>query len=234
MEENKLRKGNIIKNLRYIKRIRSTIFPIHRGTSIKFLKLMADLNFKSPFDWSKIWKTCLSFYINSLAELSQQLDEYNTRLKYEEKIEKRIMKAEKHESVTYLNDVLYKYRVLVPSDYKYRMETLVDYITAAVIAYDKNLKSINYALRKYVIPLKDKFREHTEDPYFIKKRRFSANYVLRKYHIRLSRDDVGIKDDKEFLRYFKHVYASVIAYQMGITPDWLIGHYWGSDWLGER
>ena len=234
LKENNLKKGNIIENFRYIKRIRSTIFPIHRGTSIEFLKLMNELNFKSPFDWNNVWKACLTFYINSLAELSDQLDEYNIRLKYEEEIEKQIIKkAEKHESVTYLNDILYKYRVLVPIDYKYKMEMLVDYLTAAIIAYDKNLKSINYALRKYVIPLKEKFREHAEDVHFVMKRRFLSNDVLRLYGITLSRDDIEIKDEKEFQKYFKYVYASVIAYQMGITPDWLISHYWGSAWLGE-
>lgn len=232
LKENNLQKGNIIKNLRYIKRIRSTKFPIHRGASGELLRLMRKLSFKPPFDWNKVWKACLTMYINSLAELSDQLDEYNTRVKYQREIEEeRMKKSEKHENVIYLNDILYKYRVLVPIDYKYKMKTLVDYLTAAIITYDKNLKSINYALRKYVIPFKDKFREHTEDIYFIKKRRFLNNEFLRRYGILLFRDDVGIKDDKEFQRYFRYVYAAVVAYQMGITPDWLIRHYWGSSWL---
>ena len=232
LEENNLQKGNIIKNLRYINRIRNTAQIFHRGTSSKFLLLMRELSFKPPFDWNKVWKACLTMYINSLAELSDQLDEYNTRVKYQREIEEeRMKKSEKHENVIYLNDILYKYRVLVPIDYKYRMKTLVDYLTAAIIAYDKNLKSINYALRKYVIPLKDKFREHTEDIYFVKKRRFVNNEFLRGYGILLFRDDVEIKDDKEFQRYFRYVYASVVAYHAGVRPDWLISHYWGSDWL---
>ncbi|MDH5267652.1 MAG: hypothetical protein OEW62_08265, partial [Candidatus Bathyarchaeota archaeon] len=52
LEENSLQKGNIIKNLRYIKRIRSFCFPFHRGTSSKFVNLMMKLNFKPPFNWS--------------------------------------------------------------------------------------------------------------------------------------------------------------------------------------
>lgn len=235
LEENNLQKGNIIKNFRYIKRIRSTVFPIHRGTSSELIQLMRKLNFKPPFDWSNIWKECVNMYVNSLADLSDRLDEYNFRIEYRKEIEEEIIKkSEERGSVIYLNDFLYKYRVLVPTNYKYKMKTLVDYLTASIVAYDRKLKSINYALRKYVIPLKNKFREHTEDVYFVKKRRLLFNEFLERYGIILSRDDIGIESDKEFQRYFRYVYASVIAYQMGITPDWLISHYWGSSWFDEK
>lgn len=239
LEENALQKGKIIENLRYIKRIRNTLFPIHRGTSSKFFTLMRELDFKPPLDWNNVWKACLAMYTDSLAELSKRLDEYNFRIEYQKEIEEqRIKKSERHEGVIYLNDILYKYRVLVPVDFKYKMEMLVDYLTAAIIAYDKNLKSMNYALKKYVIPLKDKFREHAEDVYFVKKRRILQHDFLQGYGIILSRDDIGIRDEKEFQRYFRHVYASVLAYHMGVTPDWFISYYasavWGTSWLGKR
>ena len=233
LEENNLRKGNIVKNLRYIKSLRNKAPTYHRGTSNEFLQLLRKLNFKSQFDWNDVWKTCHNLYENSLYELSNRLEEYNIRVEYPREIDEERMKLKKRENIIYLNDILYKYRVLVPTDYKYKMKTLVDYLTAAIIAYDKNLKSINYALRKYVIPLKDKFTEHAEDIYFLKKRRFIRNEFIRQYKIFLFRDDIGIKDEEEFQRYFKHVYASVVAYHSSMTPDWLIRHYWGSSWLDD-
>jgi len=234
LDENNLQKGNMIKNLRYIKRIRSFYFPFHRGTSSKFVNLMMKLNFKPPFNWSAIWKECLDMYLNSLEDLLDQLNEYNFRIEYRKEIEEEITKSAKHGSVFYLNDLLYKYRVLVPTRYKYEMKTLVDYLTAAIVAYDRKLKSIDYALSKYVTPLKNKFREHEEDLYFVGKRRFVNNEFLRGYGIILSRDDIGIKTDKEFDRYFRYVYASVVAYHAGMKPDSLIRYYWGSSWLGEN
>ena len=239
LEENNLQKGNVIENLRYIKRIRNTAYPIHRGTSIEFLKLMRRLNFRPPFNWSDIWKKCLSFYINSLAGLADRLYEHNARIEYPGEIEEEIIeRSGKHGTVIYLNDILYKYRVLVPSDFKYKMTMLVDYLTAAIIAYDRNLKSMNYALKRYVIPLRDKFREHSEDVYFVKKRRYIKHSFLELYKIILTRDDIGIKDEKEFQRYFRHVYASVLAYHMGLSLDWFVNYYarphWGSSWLGRR
>jgi hypothetical protein len=129
-----------------------------------------------------------------------------------------------------LNDYLYKYRLLVPlKDEGFQL--LYDYLTAAVIAYDKNLKSIDYALRKYVEPLKDKFREHKEDLFFIKKRRYIINEQLKTYGIMVSRDDIGINDDKEFQKYFRYLWAAFAAYQMGMSPDWIIKGYWGSSYL---
>lgn len=228
LEENKLKKGNITRNLRYIKRIRNTLFPFHRGTSGEFVELMRELSFRFPLDWSNLWKTCLSMYLNSLAELQNQLDELNMRRNYQKGIEnQKIEKSRKNGSVIYLNDVLFKYRILIPTDYKFKNKLLIDYITASIIAYERNLKSINYALRKYVIPLKDRFREHTEDVYFVKRRRFVNNRLLQQHRILLSRDEIGIKDEKEFQRYFWYIYASVVAYYMDITPDWLVTHYWG-------
>jgi hypothetical protein len=233
LEENNLQKGNVIENLRYIKGIRNTVFPIHRGTSSKFLRLMRKLDFKPPFNWSEVWKKCVNMYVNCLAELSDRLDEYNSRIEYRKGEKEIITKSGRKGSLIYLNDFLYKYRVLVPIEHKHEMETLVNYLTAAVIAYDRKLKSINYALRKYVIPLKDKFTEHAEDIHFVKRRRFLFNDLLKRYGIILSRDDIGIRDDKEFYRYFRYLYAAVVAYQMDITPDWLINNYWGSSWLPE-
>ena len=234
LDENNLQKGNIIKNLRYIKRIRSFCFPFHRGTSSKFVNLMMKLNFKPPFNWSAIWKECLDMYLNSLEDLLDQLNEYNFRIEYRKEIEEEITKSAKHGSVLYLNDLLYKYRVLVPTRYKYKGKELVDYLTAAIVAYERKLKSIDYALSKYVTPLKNKFREHEEDLYFVGKRRFVNNEFLRGYGIILSRDDIGIKTDKEFDRYFRYVYASVVAYSVSMKPDSLIRYYWGSSWLGEN
>ena len=234
LEENNLKKGNIINNLRKVKKIRNTVFPFHRGTSRKFVNLMRELSFEPPFELSAIWEKCLDMYLNSLDEFLAQLNEYNFRIEYRKEIREEIAKSAKDESVIYLNDFLYKYRVLVPTKYKYEMETLVDYLTAAIIAYDRKLKSIDYALRKYVIPLKDKFREHVEDIYFIKKRRFTSfkNELFRGYGIILSRDDIGIEDDKDFDRYVRYVYASLVAYHAGMKPDSLIRYYWGSSWLG--
>ena len=239
LEENKLEKGNIIENLRYIRRIRNTIRPIHRGTSISFLQSMRKLNFKPPFNWSDIWKECVDMYVNSLTELIARLDEYNSRIEYQKEIEEEtIERLGKEGTVIYLNDILYKYRVLVPYDFKYKMKMFVDYLTAVIIAYDRNLKSMNYVLKRYVIPLRDKFREHAEDVYFVKKRRFIKHSFLQLYGIILMRDDIGIEDEKEFHRYFRHVYASVLAYHMGVTLDWFVNYYarafWGSSWLGRR
>ena len=234
LDENNLQKGNIIKNLRYIKRIRSFNFPFHRGTSSKFVNLMMKLNFKPPFNWGAIWKECLDMYLNSLKDLLDQLNEYNFRIEYRKEIEEEITKSAKRGSVIYLNDFLYKYRVLVPTRYKYKGKTLVDYLTAAIVAYERRLKSIDYALRKYVTPVKNKFREHEEDLYFVMKRRSLNNELLRGYGIILSRDDIGIKSDKEFERYFRYIYASVAAYSVSMRPDSLIRYYWGSSWLGEN
>jgi len=232
LEENNLRKENIIRNFRYIKKIRNNVFPIHRGTSDEFLSLMQELGFKSPYDWDNIWKTCIGLYVNGLAELRDQLAEYLSRIHYQRDLEtKRIETSQERGNVIYLNDVLYKYRVLVPTTYKRKTKMLVDYLTAAIIAYDKKLKSMDYALKKYVIPLKDKFREHKEDIYFVTKRRFANNSLLKQYNILLSRDDIGIANDEEFIKYFRHVHVSIMAYHMGITLDWFITHYAGYSWL---
>jgi hypothetical protein len=230
LEEKNLEKKNIIENLRTIKRIRNTVFPIHRGTSKEFLELMFAIGSKPPFDWAVIWRKCLGMYRNSLAELSDSLDAHNSKFKYG-KLGKQAKKWEKGEGIVYLNDYLYRYRILIPTKSKCELETLIDYLTAALIAYDKDLKSIDYVLRKYVIPLKPRFREHTEDFYFVKKRKYINNEQLRPYGIMVSRDDIGIKDDKEFQRYFRYIWVSFAAYQMGVLPDWLIKEYWGPDYL---
>lgn len=228
LAENSLRKGRIIRNLRYIKRIRNTFFPFHHGASGELLRLVSKLGFKFPLDWNNLWKTCLSMYLESLAELQDQLDEFNVRKEYRIGLEKqRIKKLEKEGNVFYLNDILYKYRVLVPTSYKYKRKSLVDYLTASIIAYERSLKSINYALRKYVIPLKDKFREHAEDVYFVERRRFIDNWLFRDYKVLLPRDEIGIRDEKEFQRYYMYVYTTLAADRVGVTPDYLVSHYWG-------
>ena len=107
-----------------------------------------------------------------MAELSDRLHEYCSRIEYYKADEENIKKLEIREDVIYLNDYLYKYRVLIPLKLGKKAKTLVGYLTAAIIAYDKKLKSINYALRRYVTPLEDKYREHAEDPSFTIKRRF--------------------------------------------------------------
>ncbi len=202
LKENNLQEGNIIENLKFIKQIRNCAFPYHRGTSTKFLRLIRKLGFKSSPDWNSLWRTCKNLYVNSLAELTDQLEEYTNRIEYQKEIgRERIQNSVRHESVVYLNDILYKYRVLVPLHYKDQREQLVDYLTAAIVAYEKSLKSINYALRKYVLPLKEKFKEHEEDIYFVMKRRMLAKKLLLDEAILLSRDDIGIEDDTEFRKY---------------------------------
>jgi len=228
LEENNLAEGNIIRNLRLIKRIRSTTFPYHRGAKNEFFKLLKRLNLRPPFNWKIMWNKCSNLYINALAELSDRLDEYNSRIEFEKIDEEKMKKLEIEQDVIYLNDYLYKYRVRVPIKLENEAKTLVDYLTAAIIAYDKNLKSINYALRKYVIPSKEKFRKHAEDPYFVKKRRFINNEHLKLYGILVSRDDIGIKYDKEFQRYSRYIWTAFLAYYTGVTPDWLIRGYYPS------
>jgi hypothetical protein len=81
-------------------------------------------------------------------------------------------------------------------------------------------------LKKYVVPVKDKFREHTEDIYFVEKRRLiNLGDLFTGREILLSRDDIGIDDDKDFNRYFNYIKASLIAYEMDVTPDWIINAY---------
>ena len=228
LEENNLAEGNITRNLRLIKRIRNTTFPYHRGVKTEFLELIKTLGLKLPFNWKTIWSECLNLYINAIAELSDRLREYSSRIEYQKVEEERIEKLELQEDVIYLNDYLYKYRVLIPIKLGNEAKTLVDYLTAAIIAYDRNLKSINYALRKYVTRLEDKYRKHAEDPSFVKKRRFVNNQLLKPYGILVSRDDIGIEDDKEFQRYFRYIWIAFVAYYAGVTPDWLIREYYPS------
>ncbi len=230
LEKSNLAKGEITANMRLIKRVRATVFPIHKGLSKEFSKLMKKINCTSPYDWKDIWNKCLNLYIRSLKGLIKQFNEMNFRIKYKSELEKdRAKELGRKVEVTYLNDVLYKYRVFVPSKYKYSDALLVDYLTAAVIAFDRGLKSINYALKKYVTPVKDKFKEHTEDAYFVARRRhvslgemFYGKEAAKEFPILLSRDDVGFKSDEEFRRYVNHyIKPAVIAYQHGITPDWV-------------
>jgi hypothetical protein len=231
LDEKKFEKGNIIENLRIIKRIRNTVFPIHRASK-EFLRVMSEIGEKPPFNWSAIWGKCLEIYCNSLMELLYSLDAYNSKFEYS-RVKKSVKKSEEKEDIFYLNDYLYRYRILIPTRQIHEIRTLIDYITAALIAYEKNLKSIDYALRKYAIPLKRQFRTHAEDPYFAMRRRYVNNEQLRAYGIMVSRDDVGIKDDAEFLRYFRYIWVSFVAYQMGVQPDWIIKEYSGLNYISK-
>jgi hypothetical protein len=228
LEENSLAEGDIIKNLRLIKRIRNATFPYHRGLEKEFLELTRGLGLRPPVNWKILWSDCYNLYINALTELLHRLDEYNSRIEYEKVEEEKIKKLEIKEEVIYLNDYLYKYRVLIPIKLGNEAKTLVDYLTAAIITYDRNLRYINYALRKYVKGLEGKFRKHAEDHYFVKKRRFVKNEFLKLYGILVSRDNIGIEDDKEFQRYFRHIWIALIAYYAGVTPDWLMRAYFPS------
>lgn len=233
LEKNNLANDEITANMRFIKRVRATVFPIHKGLSKEFGKLMKQINYTSPYNWKDIWTECVNLYIRSLEGLIEQFNELNFRIKYKIEIEKdRAKDLGKEEEIVYLNDILYKYRVLVPSQYKYSMAQLVDYLTAAVIAFDKGLKSINYALKRYVIPVRDKFKEHAEDAYFVKRRRYvslgemwcgkGAGDALP---ILLSRDDVGFESAEDFRRYVNYAKTAVIAYYTGVTPDWINRRY---------
>jgi hypothetical protein len=171
-----------------------------------------------------------SIYLKSLTELYNQIDELVLGIK-KEKIEKKGKKLQMHGDIIYPNDILYESRVIL-GERERANQTLVDYLSAAIVASDKNLKSVNYALRKYVIPIKDKFREHPEDAYFAQRRRnihlgeiFYGVEAADALSIQLSPDPKGIKDHKEFLRYFNYVRAAIIAYLMGVKPDWIINTY---------
>jgi hypothetical protein len=47
------------------------------------------------------------------------------------------------------------------------------------------------------------------------------------------RNDIGIEEDQEFQKYFRYIWASFVAYQMDVLPDWLIKGYWGQSYLSE-
>jgi hypothetical protein len=232
--ENNLDTADIIKNLKTITEIRNTSLPFHKVPTEEALKALKVANITLPFDWNREWSICIDLYANSLENLSDQLASMLLRARNQKPIENKVLEAfEKEGRVVYLNDALYKYRLLVPIYYKYEYEWFVDYLTAAVIAYDRDLKSIDYALRKYVIPSKEKFTEHYESVYFVKKRKYMPNDVLSNHGIILQWDKLLIKKDEEFLRYFRYVYAAIVACQMGITTDWLIKEYWGPSWLSK-
>lgn len=232
LEKDDLDGKRICKNLRSLKRIRNNSFPFHRTPTGNLLKALKEIDVKSPYDWNNIWKQCLNVYANALAVLADQLEEYNTKTEYQQRIENQIPKAlEKGAQVVYFNDFLYKYRLLLPLDFKHKKDYLVDYLTAAVISYERNLKSIDYALRKYVLPFKKKFTEHKEDWDFVKKRVYLNNGLLVSNKIILQREKTLFKDDKEYTKYYRYIYAVIVAYQMDVTPDWLIKNYWGKGWF---
>lgn len=174
LDENKLDGETIVANFRFIKRVRSTTFPIHRGGG-DFLALMREIGYSPPFEWDIISRICANKYLNGLEELYKQIEKlFFDKIQYE-KIDARLPRngwLQRRGFVTYPNDVLYDFRVILEPNYAYKNSQLVDYLTAATIAFARNLKSVNYALRKYVIPVRDKFREHLEDLSFAKKRRY--------------------------------------------------------------
>ncbi|MGE5574540.1 MAG: hypothetical protein ACM3UL_00240 [Ignavibacteria bacterium] len=225
----------VCSQLRLLKKLRNISFPYHNVPTREFVRVLKSLGMNTPFDWNRIWKHCVDIYSNSLLEISSNFELYNQKISYAKRLNDITPKGYGEEAqFIYLNDFLYKYRILVPLDYKYKMDFLVDNITAGVVAYDKGLNSINYALKKYVIPFKKKFTEHSEDWYFVKQRPFLNNEIFANYEIVVHRDSTIIRDEAEFQKYFRYVYASVAAYRFRVSPDWLIKHYWKSKWLTDE
>ncbi len=220
-----------LESFKTICRIRSTAFPIHRGTSRERALIMEKLDFAPPFDWDAIWKRCASIYRNGLAQLCDSINDHFSRLKYERIDEEHVHESKTDYDLIYLNDYLYKYRILLPLKDRTANGFLIDYLTGAIIAYERNLKSIDYAIRKYVIPMKGKFREHAEDPYFVKHRRYINNEILIMHKISIPRDDNGISKQEDFQRFWRYLWASIAAYRMDMSPDWIIKGYWGKSYL---
>jgi len=227
LDENKLEKETIIDNFRFIKRVRSTTFPIHKGGG-DFLELMREIGRSPPYEWDIISRICADKYLSGLVELYKQIEKLVFEIKYE-KIETRLRRRG---FVTYPNDVLFDFRVILDPDYAYKHPKLVDCLTAATIAFCRNLKSVNYALKKYVIPFRNRFREHLEDLSFAGKRRylclgetFYGAEARDALPIFISPDVLGIRDHKEFKRYFNYVKACIISCQHGVTPDWIINMF---------
>lgn len=230
LTENKMER-NSLESFKIICRIRSTAFPIHRGTSRERALILEKLGFTPSFDWDAIWKRCVSLYRNGLAQLCDSISDHLSRFKYNKIDEEQVHESKTGYDLIYLNDYLYKYRILLPLKERKENALLIDYLTGAIIAYERNLKSINYALKKYVIPVKGKFREHAEDPHFAKQRRYVNNEQLLMCKILIPRDNIGISKEEDFQKFFRYLWASFGAYSMGMTPDWIIEHYWGKSYL---
>jgi hypothetical protein len=76
LDEKNIDKRSIITSLQRLRRIRDTVYPVHRGTSKEFIQLMRERDFKPPYDWNAIWRDCIGTYRNSLAELVDALHDY--------------------------------------------------------------------------------------------------------------------------------------------------------------
>lgn len=226
-EQKHLEKGNAIDNLRIIKDIRNFAHPYHTGTETKFAALMRDLGFRPPYEWQIIWTECLKMYVDALQHIAKELLEYGSRTEFGYLHNEKLAPYQVGRNIVYLNDHLHRYRILVPIHYRSTMEPLVDHLTAAVVSYEKGLKSVNHTMKRYVKPMKRKFRELNEDPYFVNSRRFVRNGIMQTYRIWVPRDGIGISSQDEFEKYFRYIIAAVASYALGISPDWYIRLYAG-------